>query len=304
MLEGYEEVHSAAAMAKSAGLDMIGSHIYRDSHFPHQVAAEALEDMDAALRSAPYTLPHARDIVELGEKIHAFWSIWIIDASGSATHSFPRAFDDKTVKTPLPMPIRWYEHGHATEENQTTLAQFWAQEGRGYINDTSFTMRIKATSVLEAAAGLGSAWGVRSMGDVFSNLPDMPPSPIGTPEFEAKFLTIANTCFALREQLPALEGSSSMAEELVVTWAQSKMDPVMVHAWALTLCAIIMLHGIKRREETCRIICLEGAKAMVELIDHVSELDFHHLDIMLGVSLGASNRSEDADFCFPHRWLG
>lgn len=284
MLEGYESVHAAAAIIKCSGLDMIESHVYHDDGVAKALVAFDLKNLNIDLKAASYAVSPASDAIDLGERIHAFWSVWIIDASGTATMGYPRAFDDKLIKTPLPLPMWYYEEGFATLENQSTLAEFWEKQGLGYTSDTAFTLRIKATSVLEAACNLGSAWGVQSASDLKCHKLAPQPSYPGQTVFDHEFSRIANTCHALRMQMPTVMGSGSSAKEITKDWNGAGIDPLMVHAKALTLCAVIILYGIKKRSDQEALeTCIDTAKEMVFLVEQIEQLDFSQLDIMLGV---------------------
>lgn len=284
MLEGYDHICRAAQMAKACGIDVIRSHIWRDPTLPSEITKLALNNFQSNFKVTPFLIPLAHDAKELGERIHAFWSVWIIDASGSATHGLARAFDDSKVETPLPLAIELYHSGGATVDNLGTLAQFWATEGVTDKFDPPFTHRIKATSVLEAACTHSRIYGSPAMGDVWVEVPLGPIEPIGNPEFEAKFEHIARTCLNLRDRLPNVSIGSITQADIGTDWYKANVDPVMIHSWGLTLCAIMTLYDIKAKyDANASHIALEAAFQMVGVVRRIVDLDFLQLDIMLGV---------------------
>lgn len=286
MLEGYEDVCRAAHIGKTCGLDKIKSHVWRDPVVPMLVTRSAIEGFRGNFKSTEYLIPLSSNSKDLGERIHAFWSVWIVDASGSATHGLERLFDDMKITTPLPLPISYYSNGCATEENCRTLAHFWATEGATDQFDPPFTHRIKATSVLEAACRLSRLSGGDAMGDVWQSVPSKPIEPLGTEAFEEEFGRVSRTCFHLHERLPNVAIAPLTTQDVVNDWYRSQIDPVMIHAHALTLCALMTLYDIKSKvDESASNIALEAAIHMVGVCRRIIDLDFLQLDIMLGVCL-------------------
>lgn len=287
MLEGYNEVHSAANIARACGLDAIQSHVFRDPTEPARAAKEAVETFQGSFKNTEFLLPLPGDEQTLGERIHAFWSVWILDASGSATHGLGRAFDDQKVLTPLPLPLTWYANGQATEANMCTLAQFWREEGYTTRIDPPMTHRIKATAVLEAACSLARIRGVAAAGNVSVDNPPPPVDPTTLQGFEERFGHISRTCNTLRQRLPRfIPPSQADAQDgdIAEDWNKAGIDPVMTHAWGLTLCAMMSLHEIKvSYDQVSQFMSLTAAMEMVDLIRKIQNLDFHQLDIMLGV---------------------
>lgn len=284
MLEGYEDVCRAAHIGKTCGLDKINSHVWRDPAIPTLVTRSAIEDFQGSFKSTGFLIPLSPNSKELGERIHAFWSVWIVDASGSATHGLERLFDDMKITTPLPLPLAYYSNGGATEENSCTLAHFWATEGVTNRFDPPYTHRIKATSVLEAACRLSRVSGGDAMGDVWQSVPSKPIEPLGTEAFEEDFARVSRTCFNLHERLPNVAIAPLTTQDVVTDWYRSQIDPVMIHAHALTLCALMTLYDIKAKtDQTASNIALEAAIHMVGVCRRIIDLDFLQLDIMLGV---------------------
>lgn len=285
MLEGYDHICSAAQIGRACGIDAIKSHVWRDPIIPSQITRQYFEDLPGNFKVTPFMMPLAEDTTALSERIHAFWSVWIVDASGSATHGLARAFDDDEVLTPLPYPIDAYDSGSVTDANVCTLGRFWREEGCTDDLDPPFTHRIKATSVLEAACTLSRVYGVPAMGDVWNNQPAIPIDPLQQPEFEEKFAHISRTCNNLRDRLPNVLPVNLTDQDVVQDWYQAGIDPVMVHAWGLTLCAIMTLNDIKARVDTSAYdLALDAANQMTLVIRRIVDLDFFQLDIMLGVS--------------------
>lgn len=112
MLEGYEKICSAAQMAVVCGLHQISSAVWRDPEAPNAAYMRTASQWTGNFRRTPFLLLPPKDALELGERIHAFWSVWILDTSGCATHGLPSMFDQTAgntrVTTPLPVPLDDY----------------------------------------------------------------------------------------------------------------------------------------------------------------------------------------------------
>ena len=114
MLEGYQQTCSAGRMAMLCGLHKIESPVWRDVRGRATTFGKHVQSWKTNIRFAPFLLDPPKDATELGERIHAFWSCWILDASGCATHGMPLLFkedvDESTPTTPLPLPIHFYSN--------------------------------------------------------------------------------------------------------------------------------------------------------------------------------------------------
>jgi hypothetical protein len=108
-MEGYQQMSSAAAIIKACGLDQIKSHVFRHASIAKQIADNVYSLSDAHLKQTQFVLPYPVDQIDLAERIHAYWSIWMLDASGSSMHNFPRMTEDHALDVPLPLPWRAYE---------------------------------------------------------------------------------------------------------------------------------------------------------------------------------------------------
>lgn len=287
MLQGYADVCSAVQLGRACGLEVIDSHVFRDPAGRVEIVTQAIECFKGMFTRTPFLLSLPESPEELGERIHVFWSLWIIDASGTATHGMDRAIDDTKINTPLPLPLRWYACGKASESNMRTLADFWASEGKQDESEPSMTLRIKATAVLEAACTLARLKGTAMLGDVSHDIPQAPSDPVDSVEFEARFKHIATTCDNLERSLeialPNLPEDSEIQD--TQEWKDTGIDPVMMHAKSVTQCAIICLHGIKfNYDEHCFQRALTAARRMVALLRSIRDINFEQVDIMLGVS--------------------
>src|SRR5258708_38964506 len=114
MLEGYQQTCSAGRIAMLCGLHKIESPVWRDVRERAATFGKHVQGWKTNVRFAPFLLDPPRDPIELGERIHAFWSCWIIDASGCATHGMPLLFkedvEETAPTTPLPFPIHFYSN--------------------------------------------------------------------------------------------------------------------------------------------------------------------------------------------------
>ncbi|KDQ21140.1 hypothetical protein BOTBODRAFT_49840 [Botryobasidium botryosum FD-172 SS1] len=65
-----------------------------------------------------------RDLIELGDRIYLFWSLFCIDRSGSLITGLPSELpiDDEKITTPWPCPLEYYIDGRALQVQHKTLA--------------------------------------------------------------------------------------------------------------------------------------------------------------------------------------
>lgn len=314
MLQGYDCIARAAAIGTSCGLDQIKSHVFRDPETPEQIHKEGLKEFTGRFSLTGFLLPLSADARELGERIHAFWSIWILDASGSATTGRERLFNDTEILTPLPLALESYSDGGATEANCFTLTEFWRTEGlivAGRPFDPPFTHRIKATSCLEAATALSRLSGNDAAGDVWSDTPRPPVEPLTTNDFQERFGHVARTAVNLAASLPMVDKTPITEHDVHEDWYRAQIDPVMVHAQGLVHGALMVLYGIKAPvDEDSELTTINCAVDVVRTCKRIKDLDFIQLDIMLGVRLSECLRVLDVygfdlttilRFC---RWLG
>lgn len=104
------------------------------------------------------------------------------------------------------------------------------------------------------------------------------------PSFEPTFQKIDRTTTNLWLSLPPLGGSTSLGGEIIADWYTAGIDPVLVHANTLTLCATIQLHNIKASNNIVSYErCLAAARQTILICRDIQGLDFFQVDIMLGV---------------------
>jgi hypothetical protein len=170
-----------------------------------------------------------------------------------------------------------------SDATSSTLQDFWASEGHTMMRDAPVTLRIKATAVLTAACRLSTIWGAKASPDL-SGQPQPPQDPLSDPTFEPRFSHIARTSQTLLASMPALVNSTNLGGEIIEEWYMAGLDPVMVHAMTVTLCAIVQLHNITAsRDAAAYDNCLAAARQTVAISRQIQDLDFFQLDIMLGV---------------------
>lgn len=114
MLEGYNQICAGAQIAMVCGLHQIPSAVYRDAAPSEELYTATSSTWVGNFRRTPFLLSPPRDAIELGERIHTFWSIWILDTSGCATHGLPSMFEpereETRITTPLPVPLEYYSN--------------------------------------------------------------------------------------------------------------------------------------------------------------------------------------------------
>ncbi|KAF8320748.1 hypothetical protein DL93DRAFT_1731466 [Clavulina sp. PMI_390] len=275
LLQGYLTFGSAANLARVAGLDRIGTHVFRDPQPAMDSVQRAVTGLQGSFRVANPLLAPPSSARELGNRILAFWSLWIMDASGTAVHSLSRLIDDTAIMTPLPLPPAAYEDGSAMSLRPLTLRDFW--DGQGVLDLTRFTpfaLHVLATALVDAAADSARLPDAIRLGQI--SLDDqilVPRSPLGTPAFEER-------------------------QELV-DWDRARIDPRMVHVYSLTYCAMIYLYHIKCKiDEGARQRLRSIVRAMMRLIRAIEPFDFSRLDLInthAFVITGNAIRSQIAD---------
>jgi len=98
--EGWCHLTSAASLANGAGL--------------HQISSGTVRPQMQLVDDAEIRLPAARDIIDEGERINAFWIVFIMDKCWSIVLGCPSSITDvdalgSQVYTPWPLDVEKYE---------------------------------------------------------------------------------------------------------------------------------------------------------------------------------------------------
>lgn len=102
-MQGRQHTATAVSLVISYGLHKIASHVLSDASHMHLIPAADIE----------MSLPLAVDRVEEGERICAFWQVYILDKTWSAVLGRPSLLVDSgtissAVDTPWPLATEQY----------------------------------------------------------------------------------------------------------------------------------------------------------------------------------------------------
>ena len=118
-----------------------------------------------SVRRAGSMLNPARDAIEVGERILAFWHIFLLDRCGSVMTNLPAALPDECdsfsqIETVWPRTLEEYEQGMVHELDYGTVRFLYSPETTPQLGrpDTIFTLRLKSSALFERASRLGARY--------------------------------------------------------------------------------------------------------------------------------------------------
>ncbi|WVN87511.1 uncharacterized protein L203_102693 [Cryptococcus depauperatus CBS 7841] len=153
--QGWMMAGQAARLAISCGLHQIRSSVWKPNLVP-----EAAAEMARLIRAQSYVLPPSKDAVEHGERIWAFWSLYITDRCGSISTQWTPAITDDVITTPFPRPLQEYELGLVTEADDISIASIqtpsYLIRSRPFQYDYAdiLSFQIRAIAILERSSKL------------------------------------------------------------------------------------------------------------------------------------------------------
>lgn len=118
--EGWCLAGLAVRLVLSCGLHRIKSCV----HKPEQ-------PNNPFLRNRIFLLPPPEDAVELGERIHAFWSVFAIDRCGALATGYPSGISDEDITTPFGRPLADIASGSVSERDDVTVRDLYTGNGGG-----------------------------------------------------------------------------------------------------------------------------------------------------------------------------
>ncbi|KAI0358120.1 hypothetical protein OH77DRAFT_1494441 [Trametes cingulata] len=204
-LEGVYHTNAAVSIAMASKLHMIRSA--RRS----RTAADA----------TTYRLPPPVDLLEEGERINGFWTVFILDRCWAvATGSVPAFTDDESagtqIDTPWPMDLaRYQSHPFPSDFRSVKTVQSFISGVEGDANMASqsiLAMHAKAAILYEGATRLASRY---------------------NPSSQAMFLSLDNRIEQFKQALPRIERFDPARVDIV-------RAVLLVHT--LSQCATIQLH--------------------------------------------------------------
>ncbi|KDQ16051.1 hypothetical protein BOTBODRAFT_266526 [Botryobasidium botryosum FD-172 SS1] len=95
-----------------------------------------------------------KDSIELGDRIHTFWFLFIVDRGGSLWSGFPPSLTDEEIETAWPRPTEDYEKGDIWGGKYASIHCFLTDDPRTICqpSDTIFCQRVKGVVLIERAA--------------------------------------------------------------------------------------------------------------------------------------------------------
>lgn len=149
LLEGRYHCNAAVALVLSSHLNKLRSAQPPTPRSPVVVAN--------------YQLPQPVDAIEEGERINAFWTVFIQDKQWGAAAGLQSHFNGTPgaqVDTPWPLEIEDYERGGfpLAWRSSNTVHNFLTGEGLDVFGTALFALHAKAATLFERAARLMSQW--------------------------------------------------------------------------------------------------------------------------------------------------
>ncbi|TCD61377.1 hypothetical protein EIP91_008531 [Steccherinum ochraceum] len=258
LLEGSYHASAAASLALQWGLHQIGSG--RDEY-------ASASSPGAVERESTFRLEPAKDAIEQGERILAFWQVFNLDRCWSVALQRPATIPDSkhpwtAITTPWPQRMEDYETGEVDiGTGSPTIHAFFihqAQVSNAVGGFSTFALQAKAAALFEGASRLSSSWS-----------PQLSTSPSLTDNFRAFEHTITRFTTTL---LPL--------HQLGATLPDDKYTLILIHS--LAHASMIRLHEPFLDDGVSREVALRAARAVTVVAKHVGEADFGYLDPLIG----------------------
>lgn len=159
LLEGYYHSSSASRLAISLGL-----HQIRTPTFSASTASSQASTWNGSPPSS-VPLPPPRDSIELGERIHAFWQVFIVDRCWSVATGLPSTLPDDdhpqlNITTVWPRPIEEYSYPEQSltlvDHHYLSLNSLCAEGDITTPYASPLTLRAKAATFFENASRIST----------------------------------------------------------------------------------------------------------------------------------------------------
>ncbi|KDQ16052.1 hypothetical protein BOTBODRAFT_266530 [Botryobasidium botryosum FD-172 SS1] len=202
-----------------------------------------------------------RDNIELGDRIHTFWFLFIVDRGGSLWCGLPQSLTDKEIDTAWPRPVEDYEKGNPWGERYTSVRSFLTDDPRTICgpSDTVFCQRMKGIILMEHAAKLAD------------RAKQVPMSL----KLAARIQALRETATYFIDSLPLSPGRF----EPVDLWHASLLARTSAHG------ALMFIDGISAEGSLeCRQRRLYSARAVAATVRLMINEDFLHLPLLLGLT--------------------
>jgi len=202
-----------------------------------------------------------RDNIELGDRIHTFWFLLIVDRGGSLWCGLPQSLTDGEIDTAWPRPVEDYEQGNIWGGRYTSIYNFFADNPRTVCapSDTVFCQRMKGVILMERAAKL-----------VDQAKHEDPMSSKLSKEIQALRETVTHFI----RSLP----SSPARFEPQDIWHASLLARSSAYGALMLIDGIFAKHSLE-----CHQRRLSSARAVVAAVQLMTNEDFLHLPLLLGL---------------------
>ncbi|KAH8107677.1 hypothetical protein BXZ70DRAFT_1003124 [Cristinia sonorae] len=250
LLEGSYHASAAASLALQWGL--------------HQLGQENFVGSD---RESTFLLEPAKDSIEQGERILAFWQVFNLDRCWSVALKRPATIPDSkhpwtAITTPWPQRMEAYETGDVdVGSGSPTVHTFFihqAQVTSAVGGFSTSALQAKAAALFEGASRLSSSWS-----------PQLSSSPSLTDNFRAFEHTIAR----FTTTLPPLH-------QLEAAMPDDKCSFLLIHS--LAHASMIRLHEPFLDDQVSRDVALRAARSMTVVAKHIADGNFDFLDPLIG----------------------
>ncbi|KAL7423900.1 hypothetical protein Q5752_001485 [Cryptotrichosporon argae] len=152
--EGWMMTGTAARLVISCGLHQIPSSVWRPP-----MPGGGRDSLVGILRHRTWVLGPPADAIELGERIAAFWAVFLPDRCGAISTQWPCALPDESIITPYPKPLYEYELGlvSALDDDYSISSLF---DGTHVpclppgLDSTAAILRLRALAILDRASKL------------------------------------------------------------------------------------------------------------------------------------------------------
>ncbi|ORX34022.1 hypothetical protein BD324DRAFT_638058 [Kockovaella imperatae] len=141
--EGWIISGMAVRLVLSTGLHQIKSCVFAPEVKPNPF-----------LRSKVHLLPPLEDSIELAERIHTFWAVFVVDRCGAAATGFPAGINVEDITTPFPRPLEDIVAGSVTRQDDITVKDIYRPAYFQPLDDMWYAKFCRAITVLERASKL------------------------------------------------------------------------------------------------------------------------------------------------------
>ncbi|GAB1523949.1 hypothetical protein RhiTH_007100 [Rhizoctonia solani] len=226
------------------------------------------------VREIGFQLPPATSPREHGERIAAFWQLILVDYSEAATTGVPAMFRDdgderSRIETVFPRPLEEYLSGDANKVPYGTLGDIFTSRDIPNPPDTTATLQIKATALLERAVRLATKWNGKHISVTDPN------------KYGDEYNTVLQAIQHFKRYLPGLyprEGDPAESQ-LHLTSRGLVYERLFPHFMVLN--AEIEIYNILEEQELAREQRLISAREMKNLILQLTETEVEQIGVLL-----------------------